>query len=174
MSKFGRSEQNAAASGRPLCLFGKEFIPTIFSIKECIFKAIPRFPRDIADLIDETVKQHVQHDVEARELVKTCNLTSLEAESLVWWSVDVSTLSSNMNTEDSPYYVYNAALRSRDGPSIRNWQDYSYYMVNALDKLPPIETICYRGESKKVTELSRQYAKGNQVFLRKDILVILE
>jgi hypothetical protein len=147
-----------------LLLFDKGFLSRKTTIKECVLEAMPEFPRDVADLIEQTVKDHVEYDAGAKDTIRRFNLTQLEAESVLWWTADVSTLSS-MNTEESPYYVYNSHLRARDAHSIRLWRDYSFFFVSALHKLPPVETTSFRGEKKRVTELSNQYAKENQVKL---------
>ncbi len=68
-----------------------------------------------------------------------------------------------MATEESPYHAYNNILRARDADSIRLWRDFSSIFIGALQKLPPVEATSYRGEKKRVTELSKQYAKDNQV-----------
>jgi hypothetical protein len=81
----------------------------------------------------------------------------------VWWTANVNTLSGSVDAKDSPYYVYNSALRARDVSSIRMWRDFSYYFISALKKLPVVETTSFRGENKRVTELSKQYVKDNQV-----------
>ncbi len=125
---------------------------------------MPEFPRDIADLIEQTVKDHVEYDAGAKDTIKRYNLTQLEAESILWWTADVSTLSS-MNTEESPYHVYNSHLRARDAHNIKLWRDYSFFFISALQKLPPVETTSFRGEKKRVTALSNQYVKDNQVIL---------
>jgi hypothetical protein len=143
-------------------LFDEGFVSSKTTIKECILQAIPGFPGNVADIIECTVKGHVEHDIRAKDIIRRCNLTQLEAEAVVWWTADVSTLSS-MNTEESPYYVYNSQLRARDAPSIKRWQDYSFFFISALQKLPPIMAHTFRGERKRATELSRQYAKDNQV-----------
>ncbi len=162
MSRFGDGESSIFASGRPLHLFDEQFVSTKTTIKECILRAMPGFPANIADLIENTVKDHLEKDIRAKDIIKRFNLSKLEAESVVWWTADVSTLSS-MDTKESPYYVYNSHLRSRDGPSIRLWQDYSFFFINALQKLPPVLADTFRGEKTRATELSRQYARGNQV-----------
>jgi hypothetical protein len=162
MSRFKQGEFTIFASGRPLRLFETGFVSTKISIKDCILEAMQGFPRDIADCIEQTVKDHIKYDAAAQDLISRFKLTQLEAESVVWWTADVSTLS-DMKTEESPYYVYNSHLRARDAPNILLWRDYSFFFINALHKLPPIETISFRGEKKRVTELSKQYAKDNQV-----------
>ncbi len=103
----------------------------------------------------------MQHQIQVREAMEEFSLTHLEAESIVWWSADVSVFGES--TESSPYSIYNSALRQRDQPSILRWKDFSYFLVNALQKMPPVKATTFRGENKRVTELSRQYRRGNQV-----------
>ena len=106
-------EGRVLASVRPLYLYDANFVSNHYSIKECILQAIPDFPRQVLGPIDETVKGHIAHDVNAKNSLKKCNLSQLEAEAIIWWTADVSTLS-EMLTEESPYYVYNTALRQRN------------------------------------------------------------
>jgi hypothetical protein len=162
MSRFGDGEYKIFASGRPLLLFPSSFVSSKTTIKECIVQAMPTFPLDVADLIEATVKGHVEYDAEAKDLIRRYNLTQLEAEAVVWWTADVSTLSV-LSTEESPYHVYNTNLRARDAQKIQLWRDFSFFFISALKKLPPVETTSFRGEKKRVTELSKQYAKDNQV-----------
>ncbi len=161
MSRFGDGER-IFESERALQLFDEDFKSKKTSIKECILEAMPRFPRDIADLIAQIAKDHVAHDARAQDIIRRFNLTQLEAEAVLWWTADVSSLSS-MVSEESPYYVYNSHLRARDSLNIRLWRDYSFYFISALQKLPPVKANTFRGEKKRATELSKQYAKDNQV-----------
>jgi hypothetical protein len=48
-------------------------------------------------------------------------------------------------------------------PSVERWKDFSFFLVSALKKLPALNVTTFRGENKRVTELSRQYHKNNQV-----------
>ncbi len=162
MSRFGNGEYKVFASARALHLFEAGYVSSKTSIKECILQAMPSFPGDIADLIEQTAKDHIEFDAEAKNIIIEYNLTQLEAEAIAWWTADVSTLS-GMATEESPYYVYNSSLRARDANTIRLWRDYSSIFIGALEKLPPVEATSYRGEKKRVTERSKQYAKDNQV-----------
>ena len=164
MSRFGDGEYKVFATGRLLHLFDKGFVSTKASIKECIFEAIPGFPRDIADRIEQSVKDHIRYDTGAQDMIRRYNLTLLEAESITWWTVDGGM--AGMDTEESPYHVLNSHLRARDTPKIKKWRDFSYFFISALEKLPPVETTSFRGEKKRVTELSKQYAKDNPVMQR--------
>jgi hypothetical protein len=162
MSRFGDGEYKVHASGRPLQLFDSDFVSSNSSIKEIVLAAIPGFPRNVADIFEQTVKDHLTFDVEAREFITINNLTQEEAEAICWWTGDVSTMS-GMPSNQSPFYVYNSDLRARDASKIKMWQDFSYYFLKGLAKLPPVKATSFRGEKKRVTELSKQYAKDNQV-----------
>jgi hypothetical protein len=168
MSRFVHGEHKIFASGRPLHLFKTGFVPSKTTIKECILHAMPSFPGYIADLIELTVKGHVEYDAEAKDFIRRYNLTQLEAEAILWWTADVSTLS-DLNTEKSPYHVYNSSLRTRDAQRIGLWSDFSFYFIRALEKLPPFETTSFRGEKKRATELSKQYIKDNQVQISSEL-----
>jgi hypothetical protein len=157
-----RDTDSVQPCGMPLRLFGDDFVSTKRSIKDCILQAIPGFR--FADQIAEWVRNYIRSSVEARETINNYQLNELEAESIVWWSADVQTLGGD--SEMSPFYVYNAALRSRNQDLIKPWSDYSFFFVNALKKLPRVEMTTYRGVSMRVTELSRQYVKDNQVDTR--------
>jgi hypothetical protein len=162
LSRYVGGEYTVFASGRPVQFFDEGFVPTRTTVKECILHAMPGFPRNIADRIERTVQDHIAHDTNAQSLIRTCNLTQLEAEAIVWWTADVSMMSSNMTTEESPYHVFNSILRAR-GNSMILWRDFSFYFISALGKLPPVSATSFRGETKRAMELSDQYTKGNQV-----------
>jgi hypothetical protein len=163
MSRFGDGEHRIFASGRPLNLFDEGFVSSKKTIKECIFEAMPGFPPHVADILEQTAKDHIAFDACAKDLIRRHGLTPLEAEAVVWWTSNVNTLSGSVDAKDSPYNVYNAVLRAREANSIRMWRDFSYYFISALQKLPVIQTTSFRGEKKRVTELSKQYVKDNQV-----------
>jgi hypothetical protein len=163
--RYFHAEEEILSSGRPLHLFGKEFVPSFFSIKECILHAIPDFPRQIADVIETTIELHLNTSARAKACILLHGLTRLEAETICWWSADVSTLS-EMTTDQSPYYVYNTALRQRDAIRLNLWKHFSCYFINGLQKIPPTAAESFRGEKNRVTELSTQYTKGSQVRFR--------
>jgi hypothetical protein len=162
MSTCGDGEYSIFAFDRSLQLFDDEFVSNKLTIKECILEALPKFPQEIADMIADMAKDHVAQNVLAQDMIRKFNLTQLEAEAVLWWTADVSKLSS-MKSEESPCYVGNSHLRSRDAPKIRLWRDYFFFFHNALQKLPPVHTDTFRGEKTRAMELSKQYAKDAQV-----------
>jgi hypothetical protein len=165
MSRYFHAEEEILSSGRPLHLFGKNFRPSFLSIKECILHAMPDFPRQVADVIEATIALHLNTSVRAQAFILAHGLTRLEAEAICWWSADVSLLS-EMTTDQSPYYVYNVALRQRDASRIILWKHFSCYFISGLQKIPPTAAECFRGEKNRVMELSKQYTRGSQVCFR--------
>ena len=163
MKRFGSTvvsgDNEVDSSGRPIQLFENGFTSAKGSIKDCILQAIPGY--QYADRIDDWVREHMTHQLQVHETMTKYSLTNLEAEAVAWWSADVSAFGEA--TEKSPYYIYNSSLRQRDKPAIERWKDFSFFLVNALKKLPALKVTTFRGESKRVTELSTQYCRGNQV-----------
>ena len=153
---------NVRGSARILFIFDKDFASDKRSIKECILQAMPSFTQKLADDIELMVTDLIAHEVRAKKFILMYGLTSLEASAICWWTADVASISS-LSSQESPYFAFNTALRKRDAPAIRLWRDFAYFLINALQKLPPVETTTFRGESKRVTELSEQYVRGNQV-----------
>ena len=39
----------------------------------------------------------------------------------------------------SPYFMMNAALRSKDRSQVKPWRDFIWLLVNSLRKLPPVD-----------------------------------
>jgi len=163
ISRFSGGEGNATGVARLLLLFSRGF-KSNKDIKECILQAMPHFNITIANSIEQASRDLIADDESAKEFIATQGLTEREAEAIIWWSADVSIFSA-LGTDDSPYFVLNVILRKRDAHGIRLWSDYNYYLISALRKIQPREIITYRGESKRVTELSKQYVKGNKVLL---------
>ena len=64
------------------------------------------------------------------------------------------------------YFAYNRSIRTRDQKEVAKWEDYSYFLLSALRKLPPVKDTVYRGVPERLTEVSAQYSKtGNKVAL---------
>ena len=161
ISRFANGEENVAGAARLLILFPRGF-KSDKDVKACILQAIHPFDPRMADNIEQAARDHIFHDEMAKGLIARCGLSDREAEAIVWWSVDVSMLSA-LSTLDSPYAVMNSDLRMRNASRLRLWSDYAYHLINGLKKILPLEIVTFRGESKRVTELSKQYVKGNKV-----------
>jgi hypothetical protein len=70
-----------------------------------------------------------------------------------------------LTTEDSVYYRFNSALRSRQPSEVEPWADFARIIDSALDKLPPREVTVYRGFHVSLTQVSHEYQQGRVVWL---------
>ncbi len=90
------------------------------------------------------------------------HLSELEAHCLCAYTRDASEF--NATKEASPFFLYNAALRSRDPVRVAQWRDFSYAFDTALRKLPDKHCTVYRGLDCPLTEVSHLYEKGKLVW----------
>jgi len=70
-----------------------------------------------------------------------------------------------LTTEDSPYYYFNAACRSRAAAAVQPWAEFSCLFCSALDKLPSQEITVYRGLNVPLSQVSHEYTVNNIVWL---------
>jgi hypothetical protein len=68
-------------------------------------------------------------------------------------------------TEDSLYYRFNSAMRSREPSEVELWADFARIVDCALDKLPPQEVTVYRGFHVSLTQVSHEFQQGKVVWL---------
>jgi serine/threonine protein kinase len=90
------------------------------------------------------------------------NLSELEAHCLCTYTLDARQF--NGTREASPFFLYNAALRSRDASLVARWSEFSYVFEAALKKLPDNDCTVYRGLDCPLTEVSHLYEKGKLVW----------
>ncbi len=67
-------------------------------------------------------------------------------------------------SEDSVYYHYNSCMRGRNVDDVKLWQDFSFLLCSALEKLPSVKCLVYRGLNVPLTQISHEYVKGNIVW----------
>ena len=67
--------------------------------------------------------------------------------------------------ESSPFFLYNAALRSRDAAAVGRWRDFSCVFEAALKKLPDNACRVFRGLDCSLTEVSHLCETGGRVWL---------
>jgi hypothetical protein len=89
-------------------------------------------------------------------------LSKLEAHRLCVYTLDASQFEGTR--ESSPFFLYNAALRSRDVIQVARWSDFSLVFDAALKKLPDTECTLFRGLDCPLTEESHLYEKGKMAW----------
>jgi hypothetical protein len=94
---------------------------------------IARLVADVRDVLSQTL--NFAHS--CREY----QLSELEAQCLCTYTLDATNYGGTK--QESPYFLYNAALRSRDAVLVDRWQDFSVVFQAALNKLPDNECTVY-------------------------------
>jgi serine/threonine protein kinase len=89
-------------------------------------------------------------------------LSVLEAHCLCAYTLDARELQGTK--ESSPFFLFNAALRSRDRDLVDRWRDFSFVFESALKKLPCEVCTVYRGLDCPLTEVSNLYEKSKRVW----------
>jgi len=153
------SHLEVSGAGKPIVLFPVGFVSRLGTIKECILVAYPTCPK--IDELVETVQDHIEHTADVRDFMRERGLVPLEAQAICIWTADMRSL--GCGEEESVYVVYGTAIRTRNMHDIGLWKDYSFWLIGGLEKLQSVSCESFRGEGKRVLELSKQYVEGNQV-----------
>ena len=93
----------------------------------------------------------------------TYSLSALEAQCVCAYTLDARQFQASR--EASIFFLYNAALRSRDCTAVARWRDFSFVFEAALKKLPDQECTVFRGLDCSLTEISHLYETGGKVWL---------
>ena len=96
----------------------------------------------------------------AIRIIRESDLTPLEAQSISMYTFSVN---NGFTWETSPFFIYNKALRILDFEAIAAWQDYSYFLMSGLKKLPSVQRKVWRGLNLRLTQISHLYEKGSIV-----------
>jgi serine/threonine protein kinase len=97
------------------------------------------------------------------EQSRTHGLSALEAQCVCAYTLDAQQFQATR--ESSPFFLYNAALRSRDAAAVGRWRDFSCVFEAALKKLPDNACRVFRGLDCSLTEVSHLYETGGRVWL---------
>jgi hypothetical protein len=89
-------------------------------------------------------------------------LTFIEAQSVAVYTMDGRSYGGTR--EDSVFYEFNLALRAGGSEQVRRWSEFSKVFCDALDKLPSVSRVVYRGLDQPLTQVSHLYVKGSTVF----------
>eukprot|EP00961_Rhodomonas_salina_P178231 2403997-Rhodomonas_salina.1 len=149
-------------TGLPIILFSPTYTSPKLSIKEAIQAGFPALGDELICKMERYIKRQLgTHRL--KTAMDTYRLTELEAESVLWYTTDIRLLDPHEKEERNVFYEYNRALRKRSPDQIQRWCDFSWFLVNALRKLPPVRAKVYRGVPERVLALSKNYVKDRNV-----------
>jgi serine/threonine protein kinase len=144
---------------QPIDLIPPGFISDKAALLDCLLVAMPN-ERDKLELMVKKIVHFHSTDAAAIRIIRECGLTKLEAQSISFYTFSAD---NGFEWQDSPFFIYNKAVRMLDYKCIATWQDYSYYFTSALKKLPTIQRHVYRGLDLRLTQMSHLYQEGGLV-----------
>jgi len=144
---------------QPVDLIPPGFISDKASLLDCVLVAMPN-ERDKLELMVKKIVHFHSTDTDVIRCIRECGLTDLEAQSISFYTFSVD---NGFEWQDSPFFIYNRAVRMLDHTSIATWQDFSYYFTSALKKLPSIQRDLFRGLDLRLTQISHLYQEGSLV-----------
>ncbi len=140
-------------------LFPEGFVSDKDTLLDCMLVAMPSERERLNHMIETIVEFQSTNDGAIR-LIRHCNLTPIEAQSISMYTFSVN---NGFTWQTSPFFIYNKALRLVDQESITAWQHYSYFLTNGLKKLPSNRRTVWRGLNLRLTQISHLYQKGSLV-----------
>jgi serine/threonine protein kinase len=144
---------------QPIDLIPPGFISDKTSLLDCVLVAMPN-ERDKLELMVEKIDRFISTDADAIRIIRECGLTILEAQSISFYTFSAD---NGFEWQDSPFFIYNKAVRMLDYKCIVTWQDYSYHFTSALKKLPSIQRDVFRGLDLRLTQMSHLYQEDGLV-----------
>ena len=144
---------------QPIDLIPPGFISDKTSLLDCVLVAMPN-ERDKLELMVKKIVRFHSTDIDAIRIIRECGLTKLEAQSISFYTFSAD---NGFEWQDSPFFIYNKAVRMLDYKCIATWQDYSYHFISALKKLPSIQRDVFRGLDLRLTQMSHLYQKDGLV-----------
>jgi hypothetical protein len=121
--------------------------------------ALPSERSKLESMIEKIIDFHSTNEG-AIKIIRECGLSAIEAQSISMYTFSIE---NGFTWQTSPFFIYNKALRLLDFETIAAWQDYSYFLISGLKKLPSIRRKVWRGLNLRLTQISHLYQKGSQV-----------
>jgi alpha-tubulin suppressor-like RCC1 family protein/serine/threonine protein kinase len=143
----------------PIDLMPPGFISDKAALLDCVVVAMPN-ERDKLEFMVKKIVHFHSTDTDAIRCISECGLTKLEAQSISFYTFSVD---NGFEWQDSPFFIYNKAVRMLDHKSIATWHDFSYYFTSALKKLPSIQRDVFRGLDLRLTQMSHLYQEDSFV-----------
>jgi serine/threonine protein kinase len=143
----------------PIEIFPPGFVSDKTSLLDCMLAALPSERSKLESMIEKIIDFHSTNEG-AIKIIRECGLSAIEAQSISMYTFSIE---NGFTWQTSPFFIYNKALRLLDFETIAAWQDYSYFLISGLKKLPSIRRKVWRGLNLRLTQISHLYQKGSQV-----------
>jgi hypothetical protein len=114
----------------------------------------------LTSMVEAASRIAMTPDVQA--LCARHGLTFVEAQSVSLYTMDARSYGGAR--EDSVFYEFNLALRAGGSEQVQRWSAFAKVFCDALDKLPGVSCVVYRGLDQPLTQVSHLYVKGSTVY----------
>jgi serine/threonine protein kinase len=161
LSKLLKAIDPSTRPVEPIQIVPLGFVSDKSTLLDCMLAAMPLERDKLERMIQQIINFHSTSS-DAIRIIRECDLTPLEAQSISMYTFSVN---NGFTWQTSPFFIYNKALRILDFEAIAAWQDYSYFLMSGLKKLPSIRRKVWRGLNLRLTQISHLYEKGSKVQL---------
>ena len=144
---------------QPIDLIPPGFISDKATLLDCMLVAMPNERNKLELMIEKIVEFHAT-DVDAICTIQDYRLTPLEAQSISFYTFSAD---NGFEWQESPFFIYNKAVRMLDLNMIASWQHFSFFFISGLNKLPSVECDVFRGLDLRLTQMSHLYQKDGLV-----------
>ena len=169
-------DPNNPEHNKPLELYPDDFVPCCRTLEECLRLAVQSDDVCYGLLSDMPVVDKKFREAGAQLVVNTHMLSEVEAKCIIMYTHESLYVPDHPRPLDqkSPkrdnqlYFLFNKACRERDASALELFQNFSFYFVSALNKLPsfslrPRQSL-YRGFGQRLEEMNDLYCKGNAIW----------
>jgi alpha-tubulin suppressor-like RCC1 family protein/serine/threonine protein kinase len=144
---------------QPIDLVPPGFISDKSTLLDCVLVAMPNECHKLEIMIAKIAKFH-STDADAIRTIEDYGLSPLEAQSISFYTFSAD---NGFEWHESPFMIYNRAVRTLDFNVIASWKHFSFFFISGLNKLPCVECDVYRGLDLRLTQMSHLYQKDGLV-----------
>jgi serine/threonine protein kinase len=134
------------------------FIPTCFTLEDCLRKALEPATCDSL-LFDLHMVNSKYIELPLQAIVQLCCLTEVEAKCIIVCTME----SKRVSKSQQLFKLFCQAYRQRNEEALDAFADFSFHFWNGLSKLPDHAVPLYRGLDKRLAHMNDLYHVGNIV-----------
>ncbi len=143
---------------KPLDPFCATFVPSCFTLEDCLHKALES-TTFAGLLLDFALVDSKFNELPLQAVIRQYGLTESEAKCIIMYTME----SKNVSRAQQLYTLFCQAYRLRNEEALDTFADISFHFWNGLSKLPDFTLPLYRGLDKRLADINDLYHEGNVV-----------
>jgi serine/threonine protein kinase len=169
-------DPNNPDHNNPLKLYPDNFVPSCATLEDCLRLAVHSDDVFYSLLHDMPMIDNKYRDAGVQSVAYTHGLSEVEAKCIIMYTHESHHVPDHLrplNPSDPKrdnqfYFLFNKACRDRDAAALQGFQNFSFYFLSGLHKLPnfslrPGESL-YRGFGQRLEEMNDLYCKDKAVW----------